>query len=114
MKSILIGIACLSVGFIQALDYEVQLDNESMRIARVKVGAKEEIPLHYDVYPSVVVAVQGGILTRLEADGSETEVEFSTGKATVRPAETKDKAHKTVNNTDSEVELVIIQFKDRV
>jgi len=72
---------------------------------------QEEIGLHYDEYPQVVIALSGGILTRLEANGSQTQVEFPTNTPVFRPAETPDKMHKTLNATSAPIELTIIQLK---
>jgi hypothetical protein len=55
--------------------------------------------------------LQGGIITRLEADGSTTEVVFPTQQIVLRPAETADKLHKSVNEQAEPIELIIIQLK---
>jgi hypothetical protein len=44
-------------------------------------NAHEEIGLHRDAYPQVVIGLQGGIITRLEANGSTVHVNFPTGRA---------------------------------
>lgn len=72
---------------------------------------QEEIGLHYDEYPQVVIAINGGILTRLEADGSQTPVEFPTNTPVFRTAEAPDKMHKTLNATALPIELIIMQLK---
>lgn len=94
-----------------AVEYEVKFENPFMCISQVKILPKEEIGLHYDVYPQYVVALQGGILTRIEADGSTTEIEFPTNESVFRPAESSDKMHRTVNKTDKPIELMIVQIK---
>jgi quercetin dioxygenase-like cupin family protein len=94
-----------------ALEYIKQLENEKVSVSYVKIMPQEEIGLHYDEYPQVVVALEGGVLTRLEADGSTTEVEFPTGKAVFRPSETADKMHKSINATSMPIALIIVQLK---
>jgi hypothetical protein len=71
----------------------------------------EEIGLHRDAYPQIVVALQGGIITRLEADGSKVDVNFPTGQAVSREVDPPDQLHKSVNNSSDPVELIIIQLK---
>lgn len=111
MKYLLLGLISLLSIDIQALEYEMQLENESVNVARVKIMPHEEIDLHRDAYPQVVVALQGGIITRLEADGSTTDVNFPTGQAIFREIDPPDELHKSVNNSSTPVELIIIQLK---
>ena len=111
MKYLLLGIISF-IGFnIQALEYEIQLENEAVNISRVKIMPHEEIGLHRDAYPQVVIALQGGVITRLEADGSTTDVNFPTGQAIFREMDPPEQLHKSVNNSSTPVELIIIQLK---
>ena len=112
MKSILVGLVCLAAASAQALEYEVQFENDQITVAKVKIESQEEIGLHRDVYPQVVIALKGGTITRLEADGRETEVQFPTGVAVTREADPKDELHKSVNNSSEPIELIIIQLKN--
>lgn len=111
MKYVLLGFVCLFSFEIQAIEYEIQLENDVVSIARAKIMPFEEIGLHRDAYPQVVVALQGGIITRLEADGSTTDVAFPTGQAVFREIDPPDQLHKSVNNSSAPVELIIIQLK---
>lgn len=111
MKYLILGLISLISFDIQALEYEIQLENESVSIARAKIMPHEEIGLHRDACPQVVIALQGGIITRLEADGSKTDVDFPTGRAIFRKMDPPDVLHKSVNNSSSPVELIIIQLK---
>ena len=112
MKSILLGLACLASASIQALEYEVQFENDQICVTKAKIQPHEEIGLHRDVHPSVVIALKGGTITRLEADGRTTEVQLPTGVAVIRAADPKDELHKSVNNSSEPVELIIIQLKN--
>ena len=71
MKSMLLGLVCLVSAGVQALEYEPQFENDLICISRVKIQPQEEIGLHRDVHPQVVIALKGGTITRLEADGRE-------------------------------------------
>lgn len=112
MKKILLGLVCLASASIQALEYELQFENDQISVAKAKIQPHEEIGLHRDVYPHVVIALKGGTITRLEADGRETEVQFPTGVAVIREADPQDELHKSVNNSSEPVELIIIQLKN--
>jgi hypothetical protein len=111
MRNWLFGLICLAACEIQALEYEVQMDNEHVSVARVKIMPYEEIGLHRDAYPQVVVALQGGTVTRLEADGTTVDVDFPTGQAVFREIDPPDQLHKSVNHSSVPVELIIIQLK---
>lgn len=105
----MIGLASASI---QALEYEPQFENDQISVAKAKIQPHEEIGLHRDAYPQVVIALKGGTITHLEADGRVTEVHFPTGVAVVREADPQDELHKSVNNSSESVELLIFQLKN--
>lgn len=111
MKGILLGLACSLSFQIHALEYELQIDNDQVRVAKVKVMPHEEIGLHRDPGQRVVVALKGGVITRLEADGQVTDVKFPTGVAVFRNPDPENELHKSVNNSNESVELIIIDIK---
>ena len=96
----------------QAIEYAVQFENDYVHVAKAKIMPQEEIGLHRDANPQVVIALQGGIITRLEADGTKTDVTFPTGKAVFREADPSGELHKSINKSSNPVELVIIQLKN--
>lgn len=104
-------LACLAFTQAQALEYEVQLENDQACVSRVLIEPKEEIGLHRDALPQIVIALQGGTITRLESDGQEVEVEFPTGRAVYRPVDPENEFHKSVNKSETPVEIIIVQIK---
>ena len=96
---------------LQALEYEVQFENEQVSVARAKIMPNEQVGLHRDAYPQVVIALKGGTITRLEANGTTTDVKFPTGVAVFREIDPPNELHKSVNNGTEPVELIIIQLK---
>ena len=96
---------------LQALEYEVQFENNQIIVSRAKIEANEEIGLHRDEIPSLVVATKGGVLTRIEADGSENAVAFPTGTTVYRDVDPVGEFHRTQNRTSEAIELIIIQLK---
>lgn len=95
----------------QALEYEVQFENDQVCVARVVMEPKEEVGLHRDALPRIVVGLKGGTITRLESDGRKVDVKFPTGKAVYLPADPEDELHRGVNQSDSTVEVIVIQIK---
>lgn len=112
MKSALLALSFLAFTSIHALEYELQFENDQICVAKAKIGPHEEIGLHRDVYPQVVIAIKGGTITRLEADGRVTDVQFPTDVAVFRPADPQDELHTSVNNSSEPIELLIIQMKN--
>ncbi len=94
-----------------ALEYELQFENDQIAVSKIKIMPKEEIGLHRDVLPQIVIALKGGTITRLEADGSETDVHFPTGKAVYRGIDPENELHKSVNKGSEPVEIISIQLK---
>ena len=96
----------------QALEYEQQFENDQICVSKVIIAPHEEIGLHRDEHQQVVIALKGGIITRLEADGRTTDVSFPTGKAVFRDVDSEKEQHRSINNSSEAVELIIIQFKN--
>jgi quercetin dioxygenase-like cupin family protein len=110
MKKALI-IACFTWLQVQALEYEIQFENDKVSVSRVLIDPQEEIGLHRDASPQIVFGLQGGVITRLEADGREVSVDFPTGKAVFRPIDPENELHKSVNRSDKPIEILIFTLK---
>lgn len=107
----LLFLACLAFAHIQALEHTVQFENDQVCVSRVVIEPKEEIGLHRDAVPQVVIGLKGGTITRLESDGRKVDVEFPTGKAVYRPVDPENELHKSVNKSDTPVEIIVVQIK---
>lgn len=110
MKRFLI-LACFACAYAQAFECEVQFENDQVIASRVVIEPKEEVGLHRDALPHVVVALKGGTITRLETGGREVDVQFPTGKAVYRPIDPENELHRSVNKSNERLELIIIQLK---
>lgn len=113
MKKLLAIFICFLTAQMQAVEYEHQFENDQISIGKVTIAPREEIGLHRDAYPQVVIALKGGTITRLETDGRTTDVQFPTGKAVFRNQDPENEQHRSVNNSSEPVELMIIQLKNR-
>jgi hypothetical protein len=111
MKKTLIGMCCLLAYGISAMESEVQFENDQVRASKMKIMAHEEIGLHRDDYSQVVISLKGGKLTRLEEDGSMTDIDFPKGEAVYREADPLDQFHRSVNKTCKPIELIVIELK---
>lgn len=111
MKTFLI-LASLAFAQAQAFEYEVQLENDQVCVFKVMIEAQEEIGLHRDAAPQIVIGLKGGTITRLETDGQEVDVQFPTGKAVYRPVDPEAKLHRSINRSNDPIELIIVQMKN--
>lgn len=113
MRKYFLLLLCLISFKAQAFEHEIQIDNDDVCVAHIIIMPYEEIGWHRDTYPAVVYALQGGIITRLEADGSMTQVHLPTGQAIFRAADPPGELHKSVNNSSTPIEVIAIQLKNR-
>ncbi len=110
MKNIFL--ACFLISKIHGLEYVPQFENDQICVARVKVEPNEEIGFHRDAYSQVVIALKGGTITRIEADGSFTDVQFPTGVAVIRSPDPENELHRSLNASSEPIDLIIIQLKN--
>ncbi len=112
MKYTLFAIACMVSCELQALEYKVEFENDQISVAKFKMLPNEEVGLHRDACPQIVIALKGGTITRLEANGTTTDVSFPTGVAVVRGIDPPNELHRSINKGTEPVELIIIQLKE--
>lgn len=111
MKKIAVFFCVLSMQ-IHALEYEKQFENDQICVGKVIIAPHEEIGLHRDVHPQVVIALKGGSITRFEADGRIIDVEIPTGMAIFREADPENELHRSKNNSSESIELITVQLKN--
>ncbi|HSX27022.1 MAG TPA: hypothetical protein VLE89_08485 [Chlamydiales bacterium] len=111
MRKLVVAMVCVSG--VWGVESEMQFENEQVRVFKVKIEAHEELGLHRDEFPQVVVALRGGTMTRIEGDGSMVDVEFPKGEAVFRDADPVGQLHRSVNGTCKPMELVIVQLKGK-
>lgn len=111
MGKMLIGMGCFLACGISAIESEIQFENDQIRASKVKIMAHEEIGLHRDDHPRVVISLKGGTITRLEGDGSMTDIDFPKGEAVFREADPIGQLHRSVNKTCKPIEMIIIELK---
>ncbi len=112
MKKTLIGICCFLAYGISAAESQIQFENNRIRASKIKIMAHEEIGLHRDDYPRVVISLKGGTITRLEGDGSMIDIDFPKGEAVFREADPLGQLHRSINKTCKPIELIVIELKE--
>lgn len=111
MRNILLAAVCLIPVFSQTMEFKVEFENDEVRVSKWMLTAGEEVGLHRDEYPHVVVASQGGTIRRFEADGTTTDVVFPTGVAVFQGTDPVDVLHRSINASDHPIEAVMVEFK---
>jgi hypothetical protein len=88
-----------------------QFDNDRAVSWRSIIPPHTESTLHrHDRYRSVI-AIVGGDLTTMAADGTKIVTRYETGKAYWQAPMPPGEMHKDVNETDQTIELVVVEIK---
>ena len=88
-----------------------QFDNERAQSWKSVIPPHTESTLHrHDRYRSVI-AIVGGDLKTVSADGHATVTHYETGKAYWQEPMPPGAMHKDVNDTDKTIELVVVEIK---
>ncbi len=106
-------IAALSLPLLsEAMEYDIQFENDAIRISKIKMLPEEKVGLHRDENLRVVYGIKGGVITRTEQDGSTREVHFPTGEATLLDADPVGELHTGANGPE-ELEVIVVEFKTK-
>jgi hypothetical protein len=88
-----------------------QFDNDRAQSWKSVIPPHTESTLHrHDRYRSVI-AIVGGDLKTVSADGHATVTHYETGKAYWQEPMPAGAMHKDVNDTDRTIELVVVEVK---
>lgn len=96
----------------QSLEYELQYENETVRVSKIGMKADEKAGLHRDEYPRVIIALKGGSITRIEEDGSSKEILFPTGEAVFLEADPMGQLH-LGENGKTDLEVIVVELKNK-
>jgi len=94
------------------MKYETLFENNQVIFSKVTIMAQEEIGWHRDAYPEIVIAIRGGTITRVEANGTITDVTFPTGIPVHRKADPIDELHCSINKGSEDLELIVLAMKE--
>ena len=88
--------------------YTAEFENDAVRIVRIKYGAQEESVMHY--HPDgVAVFITDQLVSMTMSDGSTEEFPAEAGNAMFTPGG----QHLPKNDSDSALELVLVELKPR-
>lgn len=120
-QSVAIGIGCalavmyvsgVSRTFAQAQMTRVpQFENDRAVSWKSVIPPHTESTLHRHDRYRTVVAIVGGDLTLVGADGKKTVVHYETGKAYWQAPMPAGEMHKDANETGKTIELVVVEMK---
>ena len=88
---------------------ETQYENDQVHVAKITISPYEKIGVHRDEYPHLVIALNDGIITRIEDDGRVVDVYFPKNRAVFRPIDLS--LHNSFNKSAEPLELIIIRLK---
>ena len=89
--------------------YHVELENDQVRVTRVRFGPHERAPMHEHLLPRLTVTMTEQAIRVTLSDGSVREVRNAAGKMSLGvPAK-----HSEENLSDSPFEAFMVEFKGR-
>ena len=88
-----------------------QFENDRAVSWKSVIPAHTESTLHRHDRYRTIVAIVGGDLTLVGADGKKTVVHYETGKAYWQAPMPAGEMHKDANETGKTIELVVIELK---
>ncbi|CAL58452.1 RmlC-like jelly roll fold [Ostreococcus tauri] len=90
---------------------EFQFENEEAICWKTTVTPNLPLKMHRHDRARVIVALQGGVLKRVDEDGSTRDLVFETGKAYWYEADPPDNLHADVNEGSEDVVVIVTEFK---
>ncbi len=113
MKKPISLLAFLFICNLSAMDSEITLDNDHVRTSKVKLEAHEEIDHQHNEYPQLILSFKGGILTRIETNGTKTEIKLPKNIPVYQDQDPAGEYHKFINNTCKPLEIIVIELKTK-
>ena len=96
-----------------AVEAEKQFENDQIRVMKILIQGGEEIGFNHYSNPRVAIAIQGGILTRIQEDGTCQDVVFPTGKAVFLEADQPGEQHRAINRSENPLEVIVVHLKKK-
>lgn len=88
-----------------------QFENEDVRVWRSLILPNAPLPLHHHDHPRVIIALQGGTMHIVDADGTTEVHPWETGKAYWLPAMAPGKMHIDKNAGDKPIEVMVVELE---
>lgn len=90
---------------------EFMFENDFAICWKTTVPPHMPLKMHRHDRARTIVALQGGVLKRVDEDGSRKDLVFDTGKAYWYEADPPNNLHADVNEGDEDVIVIVTEFK---
>ncbi len=110
MKYIFLAFVSLFPLSVHAYEEELLYENSKVGVYKWKLMPHDSVGQHRDLNPEILIAIQGGTVTRLGEDGSTSEITLPTNKAIYQEPDLE--LHDGINNTNAPIEAIMIELKE--
>lgn len=90
-----------------------QFENDSVRVWKSIILPKQPLSMHRHENGRTIVALVGGSLRIVKESGESRVVTWETGKAYWLDADPPGELHADVNDTDSVIEVIVVEMKTK-
>jgi len=111
MKKPLFSLACLILFQLSAATSEITFENDQIRATKIKLEAHEEIDLQHNDHPKILISLKGCTLTRIEMNGTKTEIKLPKNTPIYQEEDPANESHKLLNNTCKSLEIIAVEIK---
>src|SRR5262245_24750210 len=91
---------------------EPQFENDHVRAWKSIIEPKQPLTLHRHEHGRTLIALVGGTIKIVEANGSSKTVVWETGKAYWLDADPPGQTHADVNDGPKAIEVIVVEMKN--
>jgi quercetin dioxygenase-like cupin family protein len=88
-----------------------QFENDYVRVWKSIIEPKQPLTQHRHEHGRTLIALAGGTMTIVQADGSSKSVVWETGKAYWLDADPPGRTHADVNEGPRAIEVIVVEMK---
>ena len=88
-----------------------QFENDHVRVWKSIIEPKQPLTQHRHEYGRTLIALVGGTIKIVQADGSSKNVVWETGKAYWLDADPPGRTHADVNEGAKAIEVIVVEMK---
>lgn len=87
------------------------LKNENVKVWKTIIFPNQPLKMHRHDRSRVVVGLKGGVLTKIEDTGEESEFVFESHKAYWLDEDPPNTLHADINESNEPIEVMVIELK---
>lgn len=115
-RSLTFFLALLVTFTLQAEDIKtttriLQFENEQVKVWKTIIMPDQPLKMHRHDCDRVVVGLDGGVLTKIESTGEQSDLIFETGVAYWLTQDPIDTLHADLNETGKPIVVMVIELK---